>query len=107
MSETDVQKELQALRKDFAALQADVGQLAGALRDTGVQRAEKWRSSMEDEWKDGREALSRRMDTLRTGGRKRLDELEEGVGEHPFGALLTAFGIGFIVGKLLDLGGRR
>lgn len=107
MAEPDVQKELNAIRQDLANLQADMADLAGVLRDLGARRVEGLRNSVEGELRDSREALRRRLDEMRAGGRKRLGEFEEGVGEHPLSALATAFGIGFILGKILDLGGRR
>jgi ElaB/YqjD/DUF883 family membrane-anchored ribosome-binding protein len=107
MAESDVQKELKALREDFVTLKTDLADLAEVLRDKGVGRAEGLRTSIEDELKDSRESLRRKLSAAKTSGRKRLDELEEEVGDHPFGALALAFGIGFILGKILDLGTRR
>ena len=40
-------------------------------------------------------------------GKATFNKAEQQLGEHPVGGVLTAFGIGFIIAKLLDVGGRR
>lgn len=107
MAEASVEEELDALKEDLARLRADIGDLAGVLKDLGVERAEHIRSSVEDEVRTRREALRRRLDSTRARGRKAVDDLEDQIEGHPLSSLLAAFGMGFIIGKLLDLGGRR
>ncbi len=107
MAEASVQEELDALKEDLARLRADIGDLAGVLKDLGVERAERIRGSAEDEVRARREALRRRLDSTRARGRKVIDDLEDQIEGHPLSSLLAAFGMGFIIGKLLDLGGRR
>lgn len=111
MAENELQEELKRLRSDMAALQSDVATLVGTLKDLGVNKAEGMRSSFEDEIRSRREELRRKLEEARTTGRKTLDDavsgFGEGVGHHPLSSLITAFGLGFVIAKLMDLGGRR
>jgi hypothetical protein len=36
-----------------------------------------------------------------------MGDVQTQIGQHPTASLFTAFGIGFIVAKLLDTGGKR
>lgn len=111
MAENELQEELRRLRSDMAALQSDMATLVGTLKDLGVNKAEGMRSSFEDEIRNRREELRRKLEEARTTGRRTVEDavdgLGEGVGQHPLSSLITAFGLGFVIAKLMDLGGRR
>lgn len=68
------------------------------------------KTSLEDEIRNRREELRRRLNEARTTGRRAVDAtvdgLEKGVEQHPLTSLLTAFGLGFVIAKLMDLGRR-
>lgn len=111
MAENELQEELRRLRADLSNLQNDMAELVGTLRDLGVNKAEGMRSSVEDEIRNRREELRRRLNEARTGSRRAVEDavegIEQGIGQHPLSSLITAFGLGFIIAKLMDLGGRR
>lgn len=111
MAENELQDELKRLRSDLSNLQKDVADLVGMLRDLGVNKVEGMRSSIEDEIRSRREELRRRLNEARTGSRRAVEDavegLEQGIGQHPLSSLIIAFGLGFIIAKLMDLGGRR
>ncbi|MFB6259704.1 MAG: DUF883 domain-containing protein, partial [Thiohalorhabdaceae bacterium] len=63
--------------------------------------------SVEDELDERRQDLRRAMGAARDRGRRAEDEFEEQVNEHPWGSLLAALGVGFILAKVMDRGDRR
>lgn len=111
MAEKELQDELKQLRADLATLQSDVAELVGTLKNLGVSRVEGMKNSLEDEIHNRREELRRRLNEARSTGRRAVDEtvegLEKGIGQHPLSSLLTAFGLGFVIAKLMDLGKRH
>ncbi len=106
MAEEELRAELQALKEDLARLRADLGGLVEALKEAGAERAEGYRERVGEELRRRREAVERRLDEARERGRQAVEELGEEVGAHPFSSLLAAFGVGFVLARLLD-GGRR
>ena len=111
MAENDVQKELKQLKADLAKLQSDMSDLVSSLKEAGSDKAENVKSSVEDEIRHQRAELRRLLNQARSTGRRAVDDavegIEGGVEQHPVSSLLTAFGLGFIVAKLMGLGDRH
>ncbi|WP_455384159.1 DUF883 family protein [Acidihalobacter prosperus] len=99
--------DLNALREDFDKLREDVGKLTETLKQLGLDRAHGTQERINERLDEARERLRERVDAAGQRGRAYYDQVEGRVGEHPLSSLLTAFGIGFVIAKLLDLGGRR
>jgi ElaB/YqjD/DUF883 family membrane-anchored ribosome-binding protein len=108
MAETDsqIREELDSLKADIGNLRNDLGELASAVRTSGTEQTREARSSLEEEVRRAREHLQRRVDQAREYGYESAQRAEQRVGEHPFTSLATAFGVGFAIGKLLDMGRR-
>ncbi len=106
MADEELRAELEALKEDLARLRADLGGLVEALKEAGAERVEGYRERAAEELRRRREAVEERLGAARERGRQAVEELGEGVGEHPISSLLAAFGVGFILARLLD-GGRR
>jgi len=102
-----IDRELQTLKDDFATLNQTVADLArdvkALLAATVREGEDKTRSNVHETI----EGLKERMDQVRDRGQHYVDSTEQRISEHPFTSLLTAFGIGFILAKLMDLGHRR
>ena len=107
MTEPELQKQIDDLKDDLKALRTDLGELARILKDLGVGKVHEARSSVEEELEARREELRRRWEEARGRGKKTMDDFEQGIGQHPFSSVLAAFGIGFLIAKLMDIGGRR
>lgn len=107
MAETNLNDQMKQLRADFAALQSDVAELANLLRDIGAERVEEAKGSAAEKLRERRAELERQLRTARTRGKETIDELEETISGYPFGSLAVAFGVGFLIAKIMDLGGRR
>jgi ElaB/YqjD/DUF883 family membrane-anchored ribosome-binding protein len=103
--------EVEALKKDLAQLRGDVTELLKVVREQSERRvhdrAEAAREEVRDAFDGGMDALHRGYEQVRARGEARVDEAEEIVGRHPFTSVVAAFGIGFVIAKVMDLGGRR
>jgi len=113
-AEKDLQKDLEALRADIAALTETVGRLAKDMADARATMRDTMRDSVKTAAKDaaaaGEEFLN---DAMKLGGdaagaagdaaHARMASLESEIRRNPISAVLTALGIGFIVGII----GRR
>ena len=84
-------EDVARLREDFDKLSDDVAALMTSLKEMGVAR--------------GREAVDRTRragDDLRADARAMEDRAEREIGAHPLTSVLTSFGLGFLIGMLLD-----
>lgn len=107
MADSELQKQMDDLKADIRALKSDVAELTTVLKDLGVEKVNSARSSFEEDLEMGREELRRRWNEARARGQKTVNDLEDEIGQRPFPSVLTAFGIGFIIAKLMDVGGRH
>jgi ElaB/YqjD/DUF883 family membrane-anchored ribosome-binding protein len=100
-------KEMDALKADIAKLREDIVSLTSAVKDTASENVAGAKARAEERvhqtWAD----IERRLEDLLDEGKTTFNKAEQQVGEHPVGSVLTAFGVGFIIAKLLDVGGRR
>ena len=103
----ELNEEIQALKADLAALRSDVSEMANTMRDMGRGKANDWRSSVQDEWNERRDEFMRALGMARDRGQQAEEEFERNIGEHPWTSLATAFGVGFLIAKIMDMGGRR
>jgi ElaB/YqjD/DUF883 family membrane-anchored ribosome-binding protein len=85
----------------------DIADLTAVLRDLGARKVDEARDGAEDELRARREQVREHLRSARARGRETVDDLGDTMGEHPLSTLGIAFGAGFIIAKLLDLGGRR
>jgi ElaB/YqjD/DUF883 family membrane-anchored ribosome-binding protein len=95
MLSTEANKDIDHIRKDLASLRDDVTSLASSLKSS-IKEVTATR---------GRDTLGR----IEEFGERAKDRAsvvkhaaERGVGEHPFATVLTTFGVGFLLGMLLD-----
>ena len=107
MAENDLKKEMEQLRTDLAALRSDVAELAKVMKDIGVDKAESVKDSVEDDLRKYRDALYDKLNGAKARGYEAKDKVDEQIASHPYGSLLTAFGVGFIFAKLMHLGERH
>lgn len=107
MAETDLKKEMEQLRADLAALRTDVADLAKAVKKVGVDKAEAAKESVEDDLRKYRDVLYDKLNEAKSRGYEAKDKMDEQIATHPYGSLLTAFGVGFIFAKLMNLGERH
>ncbi len=103
----DLRKELDKLKADLARLRADTTEVTRTLRELGNEKLDDVRGSANEEFQRGRRILRRGVEAGQERGRRTKEEMEEGIGAHPFSSVIAAVGAGFILAKLLDIVTRR
>jgi ElaB/YqjD/DUF883 family membrane-anchored ribosome-binding protein len=86
-----VDEELDKLRRDLEQLRGDILSLTETFKDIGL---EKGRAAMDKAKRTGA-SMRQEADALRS-------RADRGIEERPITSVLTSFGIGFLVGMLLD-----
>ena len=107
MTNDPIRKELDELKADLARLREDISGLTDAVKGVAAERVNEAKGKATDTAKDAWEEVARRLDALAGQGREAVDQVGQQVGQHPAGSLMAAFGMGFVIAKLLDLGGRH
>lgn len=88
---TNVEKDVEELRKEFSELKSDVSKLTDTLKKLYGDTAT-----------EGRTRARQAAEHSRERARETVGAFEEEIGERPLTSIAAAFGIGFIIGKLLD-----
>lgn len=107
MADDSIRKEMDALKADMAQLREDIVGLTNAVKDTAADNIAGAKAKAGERVHKAWEDIEDRLEKLLNEGKATFNKAEQQVGEHPVGSVLTAFGIGFIIAKLLDMGGRR
>ena len=87
----NVDDEMAKLRQDFDQLRADMQSLVKTMKESGARRT---RDTWEKAQRAG-ESLTGEVDELQKRAEKKI-------GDHPLTTVLSSFGLGFLVGLLLD-----
>mgnify|MGYP000075067739 FL=1 len=96
MSEVDLQTELDALKEELGTIRADLAELKGPMKNIAIALKENLA-----------EALGTGLEKAKTTGKKAVEAVETTVEDKPLQSLLVAFGVGLLLGKLLDVSNRR
>lgn len=102
MAESELKREMEALRADLAKLREDFGGVADALKEAGHKKADGVREGLADLLHSVREELRSVLDQGKDKGKKSVEAVENQIEQRPLTSLLTAFGVGFVLAKLLD-----
>ncbi|MBI3772981.1 MAG: DUF883 family protein [Gammaproteobacteria bacterium] len=103
----DIRAELKTLKADLATLKHDLGDLVGLMKDLGVSKGESVKSAFQEHWHEGSEKLKQKASAAKKRAKEAVDDTEEYIGEHPLASVGVAFGVGFLIAKLLDMRGRH
>jgi len=106
MADDSLRDEMDALKADVALLREDILSLTDALKGNASESARAGQAKTRERFQDVWEEFEKRFEDVVDGGRSTLDLAEQKVSEHPTGSILTAFGLGYIIAKVLD-GARR
>lgn len=88
---TELNKDMENLRGDIDDLRADLSAVAATLKNLGMEQ--------------GREAVDKAKevrDKTRRQASAAQAKLEEEIEARPLTSVLGAFGIGFVIGRMLD-----
>jgi len=95
MTTLNLEGEFGVVKEDLARLRADVANLSAALKGATSGAVH-----------EQMESLRSRLDNLtgeaRVQGRQALDDLTDRIEDRPLASVLIAFGIGMLIGRLLD-----
>jgi ElaB/YqjD/DUF883 family membrane-anchored ribosome-binding protein len=94
---THMQEELESLRGGFDKLRSDVAELFSHAFGFGRSSAEMAR----EYGADTMENLKHRFNDLRERGADRMHSVERKVEENPLSSAMIAFGVGFILAKMM------
>lgn len=97
---TDVQREIESLKEDLKSLRSDLSDLSkagGRVAGGSMQAA---RDSLRKEADQLVERLRQTASTVQEEGKQVAGRVREEVAERPGTSLLTAFGVGALVGWL-------
>ncbi|MGD8592351.1 MAG: hypothetical protein PVG20_07605 [Thioalkalispiraceae bacterium] len=95
MANEDITSEVNKLKSDISDLRKDMASLVKAIKDAGLDQ--------------GQQAFDRAYERARQAGESVRDRAEDAYGvfgkeveSRPLTSVLTAFGVGFVAGMLLD-----
>ncbi len=98
--------ELEAVKSDLAQLRGDMSDLLKAFKEQSENRvqnkANQARDGVKAAFDEGVDTLNRGYEQVRSQSRERVDDAEQVVSNHPLTSVVAAFGIGFVVAKVLD-----
>ena len=103
LEQTDVSKsekmhtELEELKSGFAQLRSDVVNLFSHAMGFGRNGAQVAKESAAEQY----ESLKNRFADFKQRGAEQFGSVSKQVEEHPLGAAMIAFGIGFVFAKLM------
>lgn len=87
----NTEKDFEELRKEFSELRSDVAKLTDTLKKL-----------YGDTTAEGSERARQAAGYARDRARDSVDAVEQEISSRPLTSIAAAFGIGFIIGKLLD-----
>ena len=96
------QDDVRALQDEVARLRADIAALAKDLRGLGTTAAGTAAHAAESGTERLKADIDEAIATFRHRGEEALRDAKASVEERPLFAVLTAFAVGFILGKALD-----
>jgi ElaB/YqjD/DUF883 family membrane-anchored ribosome-binding protein len=102
MAERDMQKDLDAVKEDLAKLRADLAELTQTLIATGKNEVISARTRVRAEARNLGRELRETLNETGERGLRTVESVEQLVTDKPAISLLAAFGLGLLVGKLLE-----
>lgn len=95
MAESDIHRQMDDIRNDIASLRSDLSLLVESLRNEGAARGRASYQAAHDKLHESAEHIQEKMASAH-------DTIEHQVEARPVTSILTAFGVGFAIGLLLD-----
>lgn len=93
--------DLNDLKSNFAQLKSDVGQIVGNALGAGKSQARGGVDAARGQANAAVDRAREEYEHLKTKGNDQFEQLTEVISERPLTSALVAFGVGFIVAKVL------
>lgn len=102
MANQSVDKESENLKAELENLRKDLGKLSEQVSKTAGAGAKAASDETRAELNRLRSELNRISGYASDYGKASMENVHHQVEQHPLASLATAFGVGFLLGKLLD-----
>lgn len=103
-TDTNLHEEMETIKADVAKLRGDVGDLLDVLKALGAEKVSDAKTSIDDELEHRRQQLRAALTGAKARGERATQAVGDEITDHPLGSVVAAFGIGFLIAKLLDMG---
>jgi ElaB/YqjD/DUF883 family membrane-anchored ribosome-binding protein len=100
-----IEEEVDALKADMVKLRDDLKEFAALLKSSAGDRSTAGTpfSGLGQSWED----FTKKMEDARKEGDQALQDIAEQIKQHPLSSVSLAFGVGYVISKIMNLGGRR
>jgi len=95
MADKNYESELESVRADLGALRSDVEKLVSVMTATASEKSQEALNA-------AKEGISGIAGTAQKSGAEGMAYAETQIEKNPFTSVAAAFGVGLIIGKLLD-----
>lgn len=95
MENREINKELDQVKADIAALRKDMASLLDAVKNAGTEQGKEFYDRAYERARQAGESIREQADNAYSAFGKE-------VGDYPLVSMLTAFATGFVVGMVLD-----
>jgi ElaB/YqjD/DUF883 family membrane-anchored ribosome-binding protein len=100
--ERDLQVQLDALKSDLTTLRTDLTGAVQAIKDMTARGIEVAKATLEGEANQMRTEFRSALDEARQRGKASAIMLEQQIEKNPYASIVGAFGLGLLLGRLLD-----
>ena len=102
MEAGDLRKELDTLKSDLSKVRRDIGDVVGAMVDTGRRSGEGVSEQVRSEFGKRLHDLNDTYGRMRVNSVKTVRRAKRGVSEHPFLSLMGAVFVGSVVASIAE-----
>ncbi len=92
------------LRAELDELRGQMAELLKSLKETGEDKASKLSDKFESEFDYYQKKANKHFNTAYEKGQEGVDAVNTQISANPMTSLLIAFGAGFAISKLIDMG---
>jgi ElaB/YqjD/DUF883 family membrane-anchored ribosome-binding protein len=104
MPATKATKANEDLREEFEALRGEVSEMMALLKNKAKVDTETITAKAEEKLEDYQEKVSDGVEAAYEKGAEGVEEISERIRKNPVGSLCVAFGLGYIISKMMDQG---
>ena len=91
----NLETEFDTVKDDLSKLRTDISSLTEAFQSTATDRFRR-------QWTGAQDKFDKISNQARSQGREKLEDLAEEIEGRPLTSVFVAFGIGILLGRLLD-----
>jgi ElaB/YqjD/DUF883 family membrane-anchored ribosome-binding protein len=104
MAEAGLENELEQLKSEIANLRADLGAIGESVKRMSTEAVGATQAKVRSAAQDALDEFQSKLNEAKSQSQKAIQNLEREVTENPLTSLAVAFGVGFVLSKILDRG---